>query len=680
MNYIHWHIQIDNQDILWAGLDRHGKSLNTIDVTVLNELSDIIEQRCKGIVFFSLKKKGFIAGADIDTFSHYSEAEVENFIQLGQAVFDKLANLSIPTIALIDGFCLGGGLELALACQYRIVTEKTVIGLPEVQLGIIPAWGGVKRSIQLMGTFKALTCLLLAGKKITANKALTLGVVTIVVPKRQLESAAISILQQSVKFTRTARAYLNLSSIVISKTIRFFLQRRVNPQHYPAPYTILDLVENSQESEVAVIKKLTAPYSTARELIRVFYLKEQLKHLASDNNRLLSKKKARQHIHIAGAGTMGADIAAVCALKGFYVTLSDINFEALGKALVRAKKYFDEHSRNKFELQVANDCFTLDFEANGIKKADIIIEAIVENLNVKQTFFKEVEKIAKSTAILVTNTSSLSIKNIAATMQKKHRLVGIHFFNPATKMPLVEVIFPKQPPKESDAARNKTENSSAKSIHTELFTETLAFVSQIGKLPVPVKDSPGFLVNRVLTPYLLNGLELIGKGIEPEKIDAAAQNFGMLMGPIELADTIGLDVCLAVANNLSAVDAESNKDGSLIALRILEKKVAEGKLGKKTRSGFFRYNKRERKISPWLSKITWQKQSMFELEKIAEKLITPIILEAKLCLEEGVVENKDLLDAAMIFGAGFAPFRGGPMQYAANLSLNSVNNREKSEK
>ncbi len=647
---------------MWAGLDRQAKSVNTIDETVLNELNDILEKECKGIIFYSLKKSGFIVGADIDAFSKFSTQESAEFIQLGQAVFNKVENLSIPTVAVVDGICLGGGLEFSLACRYRIATNESVVGLPEVLLGIIPAWGGIARSIQRMGIVKALTCLLLPGKNIRAKKALALGLVDVVVPRRELESAAIAFMQHSVIRRRTLLINY-ISPVIITKLVRSFLKRRINPQHYPAPYAILDIVENSNYSPVDAVKTLIAPNGTARELIRVFYLKERLKHLGDlgaeispffkgggRGDFLPNKGKNIKYVHVAGAGTMGTDIAALCALKGFHVTLSDINVESLGKAFIRVKKYFEKNIYEKSLLQAAYDRFTLDFQGRGIEKADIVIEAIVESLDVKRNFFNEAEKRAKHDALLITNTSSLSIRDISANMKRSERLTGLHFFNPATQMPLVEII-------KKDTA-------------LELFTETLAFVSQIGKLPVPVSDSPGFLVNRILAPYLVQGLELINEGMEPSIIDEAAKAFGMLMGPIELADTIGLDVCLTVAKNLSQVKE----------ITLLQEKVAAGKLGKKTRSGFFRYNKQERKVLPWLYKVQCQKPSIFDQERIADRLIKTIILEANSCLEGGVVDDKDLLDAAMIFGAGFPPFRGGPMEYAAQLSISSVNNREESEK
>jgi 3-hydroxyacyl-CoA dehydrogenase/enoyl-CoA hydratase/3-hydroxybutyryl-CoA epimerase len=643
IKYIHWHIKKDKNNILWAGLDRHASSVNTIDETVLNELNDVLEQNCQGIVFYSCKEKGFIAGADIDVFSQYSESEATNFIQLGQTVFNKLAKLNIPTVALINGFCLGGGCELALACRYRIASDQSdsIMGLPEVLLGIIPAWGGIERSIRLIGAFRALTHLLLAGKNVRMKKALILGLVDAVVPRRQLETAAVYYIQHQpvIPHARFCNGLVSqICQKIIAKGMRLFLKKRVNPAYYPAPYAILDVLEDNthqENKEIATIKALMAPGGTARELIRVFYLRERLKHLDS----LLEKKFSSviKHVHVVGAGTMGGDIAALCALHGFTVTLSDVNKAAMGRAFVRSKKYFEKHCYEAHTLQATLDRFSLDFEGKGLEKADVVIEAIIENLEVKQAFFIKAEKVAKPTAILATNTSSLPVEAIASVLKEPQRLVGLHFFNPATQMPLVEVI--------------KKEKTS------ELLTEILAFVIQIGKLPVPVGDSPGFLVNRILTPYLIEGMNLLSEGEDPVCIDEAARAFGMLMGPIELADTVGLDICTAVAKNLSGEQVSTK----------LQEKVTSGELGKKTGRGFFRYNKRGRRILPWLSRLMWLTYSVSERQKIAAELIQPMIREAEACLNEKVVGDKDLLDAAMIFGAGFAPFRGGPLQYAAQI-------------
>lgn len=649
--YKHWHLQQDEKTIFWIGFDRADRDVNTVNEAVLNELNDIVDNLSKsntaGLVIYSLKKKGFIAGADIYEFSQFDESKAASFIQLGQKIFDKLANLSVPTVAMMEGFCLGGGAELALACRYRVLanTEASCIGLPEVRIGIIPGWGGMKRLPKLIGSFQALTRLLLTGKNIYAKEALKLGLVDAVVPVRQLRRATEDFINGSIggkKLYPEKPCKINLYSYPFSRQILAYilqkkLKKQINPEHYPAPYALLDYWKNNEKNtETNIIRTLMTPHGTARELLRVFQLKERLKNQVIKDNK---PEKSVRHVHVVGAGVMGGDIAAWCVFRGLKVTLQDENDEALGKAMLRAVHYFKKQYRLPHELQAAYDRLIPDKSGKGIAKADVIIEAIVENLEAKQAFFKKAEAMAKPEALLATNTSSLSIEAIAKVLKNPERLIGIHFFNPATKMELVEVV-------KNDRIINEKES------FTELFTQTLAFVVQIGKLPIPVKDSPGFLVNRILMPYLMECMMLLDEGVKPVEIDEAATGFGMIMGPVELADTIGLDICLSVAQNLA---------NHKIPLE-LQEKVKLGFLGKKTGRGFFCYDKRDRKKTR-LSKEN-ESGSKPDQKKMADRLVMRIIHEAEICLSEKVVADKDLLDAAMIFGTGFAPFRGGPMQYA----------------
>lgn len=646
--YKHWHLERDEEAILWLGFNREDSSVNTINQEVLMELKQIVDEipqeEYLGLIIYSLKTKGFIAGADIHEFSQFDEVKIEAFLQLGQDIFNQLATLSIPTVAMIKGFCLGGGTELALACRYRVMEqEESFMGLPEVLLGIMPGWGGMTRLPNLIGGFRALTRMLLTGKNIYPKEALKLGLVDAVVPYRQLRAAAvyhISGRQKTFPYSRNAKyneLRLWISRNVGVKFIRNRLKKRVNPRHYPAPYAILDVFEKGIET--LKIKSLISPNGTARELIRLFLLKDELKNIPMSTKVL--------HVHIVGAGVMGGDIAAWCALKGLKVTLQDVNVAMIGKAINRATQFFKKHQKNgqlPNELQAACDRLIPDFQGNGITHADVIIEAIAENLEAKQAFFKMAEAKAKPEAILATNTSSLSIKTISTVLRKPERLVGIHFFNPATKMELVEVV-------QKD------------------IIKILAFAVQIGKLPIPVKDSPGFLVNRVLMPYLMECMKLLDEGVSADRIDAAAIEFGMMMGPVELADTVGLDICLAVAQNLTDVEIPKK----------LQKKVAQGELGKKTGKGFFRYNqhgKKKRLFLDMIGKFLPEKVRMLDKKEIASKLVAQIIRESEICLKEGVVADQDILDAAMVYSTGFAPFRGGPMRYARELQkvVNFYNN------
>lgn len=666
VKYKHWQTRIDEKGVFWAGFDRQDSTVNTINEEVLAELNVILDgiirnvivlsaasdaindfAVVRGMIIYSAKEKGFIAGADIHIFESLDSCDVpkvEQLLTLGQTVFDKLATLSVPTVAMIHGFCLGGGAELALACRYRILIDRndTCIGFPEVLLGIIPGWGGIKRLPSLIGSYRALTRLLLTGKNIYAKDALRWGLVDAIVPER------IGKITASVFALKTNKKEKKSNTIIIEKIIRIpFVQslfswmirkrlnQRINPVHYPAPYEILNAWEKKLSSTEIIesIKTLVfATGSTAKQLLRVFNLRERLK------KRVDLKEKEVNHIHVAGAGTMGVDIAAWCVFKGLKVTLHDANPEALGRAISRAVQYFKKQSHSASTFRSMCDRLIPDFHGKGVAQADVIIEAIVEKLNVKQDFFREVEKKAKPEALLMTNTSSLSVQAIAEVLVSPARLMGVHFFNPATKMELVEVIY---------AAENlRTQQC------IDLFSQTLAFVSKIGKLPILVKNSPGFLINRLLMTYLIACMNLLNEGETAASIDQAVLSWGMMMGPFEMADTVGLDICLTVAQNLHAQIPEK-----------LMEMVSLGFLGKKMQKGFFVYDRQGKKKTFTLIK----EVNKMDLQVKVANVMTQMVNEAEKCLSEGIVADADLLDAAMIFGAGFAPFRGGPMHYARSL-------------
>lgn len=663
VQYKHWLTHIDENGVFWAAINRQDATTNTINEEVLDELNAILDgiirnviilskagdttndsSVVRGLVIYSAKEKGFIAGVDIHMFESLEPSDaskVEQLLTQGQTVFDKLATLPVPTVAMIRGFCLGGGAELALACRYRILIdqEDTCIGFPEVLLGIIPGWGGIKRLPPLIGSYRALTRLLLTGKNVYSKNALQWGLVDAVVPERLGEITAGAFALKVSKHEKESNKVIvekiiriPLVQSLFSWMIRARLNQRVNPVQYPAPYAVLNAWEKESsftEITESIKTLLFSSQSTAKQLWRVFNLRERLKKLVDSKEREIS------HVHVAGAGTMGGDIAAWCVFKGLKVTLHDANPEALGRAIARAFKYFKKQSRSAAAFRSMCDRLTPDFQGQGVVQADVIIEAIVEKLDVKQNFFREIEKKAKPDALLMTNTSSLSVQAIAEALRCPERLTGVHFFNPATKMELVEVIQTNQ--------------------SQDLFSQTLAFVSQIGKLPVPVKNSPGFLINRVLTAYLMACMNLLNEGETAASIDEAVVSWGMMMGPFEMADTVGLDICLTVAQNLHVP----------IPKKLMEM-VSLGRLGKKTQKGFFVYDRQGKKKAFTLIKTV----NMIDWQPKVESVMTQMINEAEKCLSEGIVADADLLDAAMIFGAGFAPFRGGPMHYARSLIEN----------
>ena len=651
-NYKHWALQTDADGTVWLGLNRQNASVNTINDVVLDELNGLLQEitqmpRAKGLVIYSLKRKGFIAGADINVIAQFSNpAQAVDFLRKGQAVFSRLEQLAIPTVCMIDGFCMGGGLELALACDYRIATDNqdTRLGLPEILLGFHPGWGGTVRLPRLIGGFHALSELILSGASISASKAKHLGLLDDVVPLRQLKRAAIYYIKNKPakhkpNFIQSLSHYAWIRRLM-AQVLRREVAKKVSKNHYPAPFAVIDLWEKeggfderAYLKEADSVEQLITAGETSANLVRAFLLRERMKGFAKDCDF------QAKHVHVIGAGVMGGDIAAWCALRGLTVTLQDQSYEKIAPAIGRAFVLFSKKLKKPRPIQAAMDRLSPDPDGHGIARADVVIEAVFENLVVKQAIMKQIEAFAKPDALIATNTSSIPLDEINNVMANPARLVGIHFFNPVSKMELVEVV------------------SSAQTLK-DVALRACAFVNQIGRLPLPVKSSPGFLINRVLMPYLMECVQLLEEGYSPEVIDDAAKSFGMVMGPVELADTVGMDVCLAVAENLTA------HFGGTVP-KTLQTMVETGKLGRKSGEGFYRYVKGK----PVKRKVPSEKQN----HEIADRLILRMVNEAATCLREGVVEDADLLDGGMIFATGFAPFRGGPLHYAKQFGQDKLN-------
>ncbi len=645
MNYQHWQLSKDSENIVWLWIDRKDSHVNSLNKAVLEEFDTILKSlsadtSVRGLIIGSKKKSGFIAGADIEQFTQLTSVdEATDLIRHGQLIFNQLAALKIPTVAMIEGFCLGGGLELALACRYRIAEdgEKTKLGLPEVLLGIHPGWGGTVRLPQLIGPLNALD-LILTGRSLNANAAVKLGIVDYAVPKRHLLQAArfLAIAKPAKHQASKFQQLLNAKFIrpLIGKILYKKVGSKASRNHYPAPYAVIDhWVRDGAQGDVAILNEAKSigellVGSTARNLVRVFFLQERLKGLAKGVDF-----KA-QHVHVIGAGVMGGDIAAWCALRGLKVTLQDRAPEFIAPAIKRAYELFKKKLKKPRLIQAAMDRLIPDIEGTGVPHADVLIEAVSENIALKQKIFHDLEARAKEGAILATNTSSIPLAEIAAQLKNPKRLVGIHFFNPVAKMPLVEIVHDV-----------KTDEL--------MIQKATAFVRQIDRLPLPVKSSPGFLVNRILMPYLMEAMRLLQEGHPREQIDKAALNFGMPMGPIELADTVGLDVCLQVAKHLSSDNANND------LLEKLEQMIAAKQLGRKSGVGFYVYKNGK----PEKTKV---EMTALEEKIITDRLIQKMLTEAHACLNEHVVADADLLDAGMIFGTGFAPFRGGPLHYEQN--------------
>lgn len=648
--YQHWRTKSEGS-IIWLYFDKNGSSVNTIDRQVMEELNEIIntlqsDTQHKGLILASAKKSGFVAGADITQFNHFKN--VEDAIELlrqGQKILDKLENLKLPTVAMINGFCLGGGLELALACRYRVGEDgaKTRLGLPEVKLGIHPGWGGTVRLPKLIGGPQALN-LILSGHTVNAKVASKLGFVDAAVPERHLVRAAqYYALKDPGAHRATWLQRISNSKILripLSNQVRRSLKEKVLPLHYPAPFHVIDSwefygIEGAlpMEAEAKSCGKLFFS-ETSRNLVRVFFLQERLKSLGK------ATQFSPKWVHVVGAGTMGGDIAAWCALQGMQVSLQDREDKFIAPAIKRAFQLFQQKLKEPHLVQQAMDRLMPDVEGVNIQRADVIIEAIFENLAAKQDLFKEIEAKAKPDALLVTNTSGIPLDEINSVMQNPERLVGVHFFNPVAKMLLVEIV-------ESQKA------------DPAVLEKAIAFTRKLDRLPLPVKSTPGFLVNRVLMAYLLESLCIYEEGVPADVIDQAMLEFGMPMGPIALTDLVGLDVCFAIAEYLSQL-----LHGHIPTL--LSEKIKAGKLGKKTGEGFYKYSSSGKPIKP--KEITYSKP----LETISDRLVLALLNEAFACLREGVVSDADLVDAGMIFGTGFAPFRGGPIQYAKTKGISAL--------
>ena len=643
-HYRHWRLEFDLDQVCWLTLDREGESANSLSSEVLSELEQIVtfleSEPPAGLVLQSGKKSSFIVGADVREFDQVENVEqAADFIRETHNLFNRVESLQFPTAVIIEGYCLGGGLELALCFDYRIAknTEGTRLGFPEVRLGIYPAFGGSMRSTRQIGGFQALQ-LMLTGRMLRAHQAKSMGLVDqLVSPHAELRWAA----RRAVLKGRKSRGPGFIAKLSNWALVRKFLAgqmrkrtaAKANPKHYPAPFELIDAWEahgnNPKEmlAEEATRNARLITGSTSRGLRRVFWLMERLKAQGKG-----SDFKARR-VHVIGAGVMGGDIAAWCVLQGLEVTLQDREMKYIEPALKRARKLFVKKLRSPALIAGAQSRLIADVEGSGVARADVIIEAIFENAQAKRELFRAIEPKIKPDAILASNTSAIPLDELASALEKPARLIGLHFFNPVAKMPLVEVVYDK------NTDPGEVERGSA-------------FCSQIKRFPLPVKSSPGFLVNRVLSPYMLKALQVHRERKVPmEALDQAATEFGMPMGPVELADTVGLDVGLNVMEMLGGEDTAEEA-------ALLKSYVEEGKLGKKSGAGFYQWKKGKPVKDA-------QASAGINLQSLGEELMAPYFAACQACLEDGIVADSDLLDAGMIFGTGFAPFRGGPMFYLA---------------
>ena len=653
LRFNHWKTGEGDDGVVTLTLDRANSSVNAISRAVLDELEQIVERlaidKPAGVVIHSAKPSGFAVGADIKEFVEYAHHDtvLEN-IEHGQRVYESLARLACPTVAAVHGACMGGGTELILACRYRIAADddKTRIALPEVMLGIHPGWGGTARLPRLIGATEALP-IMLTGKSLSAKRALGLGVVDRVARPDELLAEARLLLRRAPArpFALRTKAWASntwLARQILAPMVFKQTAAKVRKEHYPAPFAMIDVWKRGGSSmsqrlkvEARSVAKL-AKTPTAQNLIRIFFLQERLKSQGSGIDHGI------RHVHVVGAGVMGGDIAAWAAFKGFDVTLQDREMKYIQPALDRAQQLYEKKLKTPEKIEVATRRLRADVGGAGVASADLAIEAIYENADAKRALYATMEPQFRNDEMLASNTSSIPLDELRRDLAAPQRFLGLHFFNPVAQMPLVEVVRHDR----LDPAIEK---------------RALAFCKAIGKLPVAVKGTPGFLVNRILMPYLLEAMRLYSEGVPGAVLDREAKKFGMPMGPMELADTVGLDVCASVGKELAPFLGLEVPPG-------LDDKLAAGKRGKKDGQGIY----------------VWQdgKPQKPEVGKdyvmppdLQDRMILPMVNEAIACLADGVVDDADLLDAGVIFGTGFAPFRGGPIQYTRSEGIDKLKAR-----
>ena len=633
---MHWLANVDEDGIAWLYLQTVGKSVNVLNNAVMTELECLLDRLenkkdLRGVALLSGKKGGFVYGADIHEFETLKTAsEVANHMLYVHGLFNRIEALPVPSCVGVDGIAVGGGLEIALTFDRLFITSssKTKLGFPEVNLGIMPGYGGSGRAYGRIGT-KAVLDMMVSGRPIGSIDAIKTGLADELVDKpddleKSMREWIIGCNGEKPIFTELETA-ADATAIAAAKDKYL---KRLRSDHTPAPAAIIEHVENfghdksaMSASEIDVFPNLMVS-SASKNLRRVFYLTDAVRKSARGESGI-------KRMHVVGAGVMGGDIAAIGAMAGLDVTLTDMNDAAIVGAIARAKKLFERRLKSDEKVALALARLRTDLDGNGATDADLIIEAVAEKLEVKQAVFKNLEAVSKASAILATNTSAIPLEDIATALNGPERLIGLHFFNPVPVLPLVEVIWSKY----SDP---------------EIVSRGMQFAGQIGKMPVRCKSAPGFLVNRALLPYIFKAIEAVAGGEKADHIDEALVDFGMPMGPIELADQIGLDVCLDVGIVLGMPPATKV---------LLDEKCRTGTIGRKSGSGFYEWDG-NRAIRAHQSK------DPRVMAAIAKNMLAPMIEECRQAVDENVVDTADSADAGMIFGIGFPGFRGGPLNWS----------------
>ena len=653
--------------------DQPDSKVNVLSSSSLNELATIIaqlnnRQDLKGLLIASAKPDIFIAGADIKEIEKMKTAsDAEAMVKKGQGILNALEKLTVPTVALINGACLGGGLELALVCDYRLASfdSKVKLGLPEVKLGVIPGFGGTKRLARLVGLRKALE-MMLSGDPVSSSEALKIGLVDALASQnRLLEEGIMLLTERKIKRNRFKPKLKGLVNILLDRTFlgrmilinetRKFVLKTTKGQ-YPAPLKALEVVSKNYTSSLKrALDREAKAFSElcvtqiSKNLISVFYLIEKYKKAMWLDIAPIRINKCA----LLGAGVMGGGIAQLLSYYGIAVRMKDLNYHALGKGLKQAKEVYD-YAVKKKKIKPSQATFGIGLispTANyqGFSNADLIIEAVVEDMNIKKSVFRELESIAKPDAVLASNTSCLSISRMAEAVKDKSRVLGIHFFNPAHRMPLIELI--------------RTKDTSDRTIAT-----AVEFTKQVGKIPIVVSDACGFLINRILLSYLNEAGRLLEEGLSIEKIDRIMLKFGMPMGPFTLMDEVGLDVGYKVALILE------NNFGEKMKVAGIMKKVYENKwFGKKSGKGFYIHKEKKRIVNKEVYRLlsSAPKASVSD-EEALQRMIYRMINEAALCLQEKICAQASDVDIGMIMGTGFPPFRAGLLRYADYIGCDKI--------
>ncbi len=664
----------DESGVAHLVLDQSDAKINKLSGAAMAELdallgSELVSPNIKALVVSSRKPGVFIAGADITEIECIeTEADAFEKSRQGQAIFTKLAALRYPTIAVIDGACLGGGLELALACSFRVVTDsdKTKLGLPEVSLGILPGWGGTQRLPRLIGLVQALT-MILSGKPVSGSKAERIGLADALVAhefgaEKAYEFAECCLTGKGRRAILKKRQWHWAGYLWPMRGIIFWKAGanalRKSKGHYPAVPAILSLmketgfgkIDRGMEKESRAFSQL-ATTLICRNLIGLFHTDQLLRKETG-----VASEVDPQPIHsvaVLGAGVMGGGIAWLFSYHNRSVRVKDVSWDAVGKAFAEAAGYYKQLIKlrkvkpHEVALNMHRMTGTLDY--SGFDDADMVIEAIVEKMAAKKAVLAEVEEAVSVDAVICSNTSALSISEMGTALKNPSRFVGMHFFNPVNRMPLVEVI-------------------AGEASSDQAVASVVALVRALGKTPIVVKDSPGFLVNRILIPYLNEAGLLMQEGVSFERIDRLAEAFGMPMGPCLLADETGVDVGFKVIQELTAVFAPR-----LQAAPILQKMIEAGLLGKKSGGGFYLHEGKVRTVNPQALEVVGAVgASAVSDAEIIDRLMLIMVNEAAMCLQEGIVKRVDYLDMALIAGIGFPPFRGGLLRYADERGIPEI--------